>query len=178
MRAFVRTLCALIFLLCWEIGTAGDFSVFGGKMLNNSRPSVNAHIDDRHGPDVRGLSAGVGVSRMWGSHGAGFSYTRVGETEIAEDMAYSLMEFLERRGRFTFGVGVVSQMTYSTWGWWEGGHYPNDGVHFSKSCRWCGSSYRVDYAATRRLAVRAIYIAQNRLDPTYNGLTVLFVFSP
>ena len=160
MRNLIRLLCGLVLLCSWSIGMAGDFALFGGKMLNNARYGQSA------------LVGGVEVSHFWGAHGARFNYQRVTETEIAEDMAYSTLSVIQRHGRFVFGVGIVSQMSYSTAGWWEGKHYPNDGVHFSKSCRWCGSSYSVDWAVTERWAVRASYVAQNRLEPTYNGLTV------
>lgn len=140
---------------------AADFSVTAGKMLNNTDQGQS------------GMIYGVELHHFWGAHGARFNYQYVNDTSLAEDMAYSSLSFIERRGRLTYGVGIISQMSYSRWGWWEGRHYPNDGQLFSQSCRWCGSIYSVDVALNNRWATRLLYIAQNKLEhPTYNGYTL------
>ena len=131
-----------------------------GKLLNNT---------NANGP---GYTYGAEVS----AYHVRYNYQRIGSTVIADNMAYSTLSLTQSYKRLTFAIGTVPQMTYSAHVWWEGRKYVNDTQHFSKSCRWCGVSYAVDYAVTNHLSVRASYVSQMNLDPTYNGLTLGVVY--
>lgn len=158
----LATVTVLLVLSC-AAHAGGSAAIVGGRMLNNAEAGKPGNV------------YGAELIYHGSKYGARFNYIRVGPTLMAENMAYSTFSFTERHNRVTYAVGVVSQISLSTGGYWLGVHYPNDGQHFSNSCRWCGSVYAIDYAVTKHLSARVQYVEENRLNPTYNGTTVMVV---
>lgn len=155
-----------------------ELGVGAGEMLNN----INSRLP--------GYLVSVDAVKKIGPVALRATFSRVGMSELAANSTFTTLTALRRRGRLTFGLGVVAKTVYDASVWWDplqpgvtqqigghGNHYANDGKHFSKACSWCGVEFEAQYDFTRNFGLRATYIAVEKMSPTYNGTSLQFVYA-
>lgn len=143
-----------------------------GKALNNTNTRLPGYLGSVH------ISAGNPDS----PHRAVLGYTHIGMSHVAGDAGITTVGYNHVLPRYTLGFNVITQASYAATVWYNSEHpsgqvgdgtrYPNDGVHFSRSCRFCGGTISLDYQLTKRVAFRAEYIGLRHMNPTFQGVLV------
>lgn len=174
-----RTKAARLVILALLLPAAAfshGLEIGAGKALNNCNTR---------------LPAPVYSGRAIVKHGAwsfDAAYTRIGKSQVGENAAISSVGASRAMGRWSFGAGVITGASYSAAVWWDkanphpcgvdgcGIRYANDGKHFSRACHLCGAELSIQYALTRRFAVRGEYIGLRHMTPTFQGVVLQLTY--